>query len=57
VEAFADGEWNVVSRGTTIGRTKVDRFAAVVAERVRVVVEASAGPGRVETVGAYGAVA
>ena len=41
VEAFVGGAWTTVSRGATIGRTKIDRFAAVTSDRWRVVVEES----------------
>jgi alpha-L-fucosidase len=34
-----DGAWRVLSRGTTIGYRKLDRFAPVAVRRVRVVVE------------------
>ena len=46
VEARVDGAWVTVSRGTTIGQKKIDRFAAVAAERVRVVIEKSTAPAR-----------
>jgi alpha-L-fucosidase len=55
VEARVNGAWNVVSRGTTIGHKKIDRFAAVLCDGIRVVVEESIGPGRVATAGAYAA--
>ena len=51
VEALVNGAWNVVSRGTTIGHKKIDRFAAVTSDRWRVVVEDSVGPVRLGEVG------
>jgi alpha-L-fucosidase len=53
VEARAKGAWSVVSRGTTIGNKKIDRFAAMTADRVRVVVEESVGPVRLGDVGLF----
>jgi alpha-L-fucosidase len=44
VEARVRGAWGTVSRGRTIGRSKIDRFPAVTADRVRVVVELATGP-------------
>jgi len=46
VEAYhleiGDGQtWNTVARGTTIGYKKLDRFAAVTARRVRLVIDKS----------------
>jgi alpha-L-fucosidase len=41
VDALVAGAWTTVSRGTTIGRTKIDRFAAVTSDRWRLVVEES----------------
>jgi alpha-L-fucosidase len=46
----ADGQWRVLSRGTTIGYARLDRFAPTVVRRVRLVVEdaiAEPGPIRV----------
>ncbi len=57
VEARVDGVWSVLSRGTTIGRTKIDRFAAVTTDRVRLTIEASAGPVRLGNIGLFGAAA
>jgi alpha-L-fucosidase len=38
-----DREWQVLSRGSTIGYTKLDRFAPVTVRRVRVAIEDTAG--------------
>jgi alpha-L-fucosidase len=54
VEAFTAGEWHIVSRGTTIGHKKIDRFAPVSTNRVRVMIEDSNGPARLETPGLFG---
>jgi alpha-L-fucosidase len=35
----ADREWQMLSRGSTIGYTKLDRFEPVTVKRVRLVVE------------------
>ena len=35
LEAWHAGQWKEVARGTTVGRKKLDRFGAVIAERVR----------------------
>jgi alpha-L-fucosidase len=53
VEARVNGAWSVVSRGTTIGNKKIDRFAAMTADRVRVVIEESVGPVRLGDVGLF----
>ena len=53
VEAMAGGVWRVVSRGTTIGRTKIDRFEAVRADRVRVIVESATGTVRLGSTSLY----
>ncbi len=54
VEAQVGGEWRAVSRGTTIGHKKIDRFAATATNRVRVTIEDSNGPVRLETPGLFG---
>jgi alpha-L-fucosidase len=41
VEAWDGAAWTPVSTGTTIGHKKLDRFEAVTAQRVRLVVEAA----------------
>jgi len=55
VELRANGVWAVASRGTTIGRSKIDRFVAVTADRARVVIEESVGTVRLGTVGLFSA--
>lgn len=42
VEYFEAGTWRVLSRGTTIGYRKLDRFAPVNVQRVRLTIEDSA---------------
>jgi len=46
VEAVVTGAWTTVSRGATIGRSKIDRFAPVTSARWRVVIDESLGPAR-----------
>jgi alpha-L-fucosidase len=55
VEALVNGAWSVVSRGTTIGHRKIDRFAAVTSDRWRVVVEESLWQPRLGDVGLFAA--
>ncbi len=42
----ADDDWNVLSRGTTIGYAKIDRFSPESVRRVRLVVEDAVAPPR-----------
>jgi alpha-L-fucosidase len=49
----ADGRWQELSRGTTIGYTKLDRFAPVTVQRVRLTIEESVGPHEGITVKMY----
>ena len=44
VDAWDNGAWQTISRGTTIGHRKLDRVAPTRTERVRVVVEEAIGP-------------
>lgn len=53
VEAFGNGAWVPVSRGTTIGHKKIDRFAAVTSDRWRIVVEESARRPELGDIGLY----
>ena len=55
VEARVSGSWRVVSRGATIGHQKIDRFAAVSADRVRVVIEEAIDRARLRDVRLFGA--
>ena len=55
VEAMVNGLWSVVSRGTTIGARKIDRFAAVTTDRWQVVVEDALRPARLAEVALFGA--
>jgi len=41
LEGWAGGGWQTLSRGTTIGHKKLDRFPAVTANRVRLTVESA----------------
>jgi len=54
VDALVAGKWSTVSRGTTIGRSKIDRFAAIASDRWRVVVEQSAALPQLGEVGLFG---
>jgi len=38
-----DGDWQVLSRGTTIGYLRLDRFEPVTVRRVRLAIEDAAG--------------
>ena len=40
----ADGGWTLMSRGTTIGYAKLDRFAPATARRVRLEIEDAVAP-------------
>ncbi len=53
VELRANGIWAVASRGTTIGRSKIDRFAAQTTDGVRVVIEEAAVTARLGAVGLF----
>jgi alpha-L-fucosidase len=54
VYGAADGPWQELTRGTTIGHRKLDRFSPTPVRRLRVVVEeAIAPPGRLR-IGLYG---
>ena len=56
VEAMVNGAWNLVSRGTTIGHKKIDRFVTVTSDRWRVVIEESLRPVLLAEVGLFGVV-
>jgi alpha-L-fucosidase len=49
----ADGTWQELSRGTTIGYTKLDRFTPVTVQRVRLAIEESVGAHEGVTVKLY----
>lgn len=53
VEAWQGGVWQTVSRGTTIGHKKLDRFPRVTASRMRVVVERARSTPLIAEIGAY----
>ena len=44
LEGRVDGGWRVLSRGTTIGYRKLDRFAPVTIMGVRLTIEGAVGP-------------
>jgi len=44
VYGSVDGAWRELTRGTTIGHRKLDRFEAVPVRRLRVVVEEAIAP-------------
>ncbi|HEX7122431.1 MAG TPA: alpha-L-fucosidase [Gemmatimonadaceae bacterium] len=54
LEANRDGAWVPLSRGSTIGYRKLDRFASTSLTRVRVVVEDAVGPIAPLRLGLYG---
>jgi alpha-L-fucosidase len=49
----ADGGWQPLSRGSTIGYTKLDRFEPVTVSRVRLAIDESIGPPEGITVRLY----
>ncbi len=49
----ADGDWRELSRGTTIGHRKLDRFASSPMQRVRVLVEDAVAEPRPLRIGLY----
>ena len=44
LEGRVDGAWRVLSRGTTIGHRKLDRFAPVAITGARLQIEDAVGP-------------
>ena len=40
------GDWQPLSKGTTVGYAKIDRFTPTAVQRVKVVVEDAAAPPR-----------
>jgi len=57
LEGWTGGGWQVLSRGTTIGHKKLDRFPAVTATRVRLTVESALGEPRISALRLYKSVA
>jgi alpha-L-fucosidase len=58
VEAWSDGAWRTVSRGTTIGHKKLDSLGEpVTTTRVRLVVEDSRAEPLIAEIGLYFAAA
>ena len=53
LEAWTGGTWTVLSRGTTIGHKKLDRFPRVEASRVRLTIEAALESPRIGAVALY----
>jgi len=54
VQGGVDGAWRELTRGTTVGHRKLDRFAPVSVRTVRVTVEGVVAPQRLR-IGVYGA--
>jgi len=44
LEGRVEGKWRVLSRGTTIGHRKLDRFTPVTITGARLTIEDAAGP-------------
>lgn len=53
VEGLIDGQWNVITSGTTIGKKRILTFAPVAPADLRLVVKSSRGPANAELTGAY----
>ncbi|HET7602349.1 MAG TPA: alpha-L-fucosidase, partial [Gemmatimonadales bacterium] len=53
VDAWSDGRWATISRGTTIGHRKLDRVTPTRTDRVRVVVEEAVGTVALAKVGIW----
>jgi alpha-L-fucosidase len=47
IEIFKDGKWVSVASGQSIGHKKIDEFAAVTAQRVRLNILSSVGEARI----------
>lgn len=56
LEGSDGGEWMVLSRGTTIGYRKLDRFTPVQVRHVRLTIEDAAAPPRPVSIGLYAGV-
>ncbi len=41
IEAWQDGDWTQIVRGTTVGHKKLDRFPEVTAQKVRLTITES----------------
>lgn len=55
VEAFVNGDWKEISRGTTIGYKRILRFTAVEASKVRLNITASKSCPVISNIGIYSA--
>ena len=53
VEGLIDGQWEVITSGTTIGKKRILTFAPVAPADLRLVVKSSRGPANAELTGAY----
>lgn len=53
LEGEVDGEWRMLTRGTTIGCRKLDRFAPVIVRRVRLTIADAVGAPRPVRVGLF----
>jgi len=54
LEGFSRGRWQPLARGTTIGYCKLDRFAPVEVDRLRVTVEDAVSTLETLRIAAYG---
>lgn len=53
VEGLIDGQWQVVTSGTTIGKKRILTFAPTAPEQLRLVVKSSRGEAHAKLTGAY----
>lgn len=53
IEAWVDGAWHTVFRGTTIGPRRIVRFPAVTSDRVRLSIRAALGPPVINELGVF----
>lgn len=53
VEAFANGRWQYLTEGTTIGYKRLLRFSDFPAERIRITIQSSRGLANISNVGLY----
>jgi alpha-L-fucosidase len=53
IEAWKDGAWKEISRGTTVGHKKLDRFPMVVSNRVRWTFDKFRATPMIQAVGLY----
>jgi alpha-L-fucosidase len=53
VEAWSDGGWQPLSKGTTVGHKKLDRFPEASASRVRLTIEKALAPPCIRSLGLF----